>query len=525
MLELNNFVEFLFKRILEASEGDELPVYFSESLRSLLREIEEETGNEVAQRLLYEEGKEGKRVYVDLDPDAIDKVTFLMANKAEEILGRKDNLKYLDFDTYDKIYNARQRGSMKINRFVNDLFNNEYQTKPLTPEQRELNREKGIKTAAQHLEDFVNIFKSMREPGKFELVKGDELLNWYLEDNYENDVGTLGGSCMAYETCQEYLEFYAYNQHKISMLIMKSKEDDDKIIGRALVWKLDTPSGRTYMDRVYTNYDHNVQSFKKYAKDEGWLYKLKQNMESDEKIVDPVNDTIEEMTLMANNISIPEKDELVFPYLDTLKYYSPDLERISNDKEAVEGGRIYKLEGTEGTDYYRFSNHSIEDLREMYKDEILSEIKYYATDMYPDMFWNFIDDNRYVQSYIDNEVDYYLEDFEHIFEDEDELRKLIKDNTGEKYIPENIDEMDIDELQELSDKLNVRGEIAREYAEDRYKNYTAKEVWEELYGLRDGINSDIFDQLEYYFDADGFAEEVADMEDEDFLRERYVEEE
>jgi len=526
MIEMNNFVEFLFKKILEDAGNDELPVYFSETFKNLLKDIEKETGNEVAQRLLYEEGKKSKRIYVDLDPYSIDKVTFLMSNKAEEILGRNNNLRNLNYHDYEKIYNARQRGSMKINRFVNDLFNNEYESKPLTPEQRELNKSKGLKTAAQHLEDFVNIFKSMREPGKFELVKGSTIQDFYLEDTYENGNGTLGGSCMMYQECQDYLEFYAYNEHKISMLIMRSKKDPDKITGRALVWKLDTPSGRTFLDRIYTNYEHNVQSFKKYAKDNGWLYKMYQNMHDDEQIVDTVNDTNKFMTLVVNDIKIPNTEEILFPYLDTMKYYSPNLKRISNNIETVKGsGIIYKLEGTSGDDYYKLNNRTIEELREMYKDEILDDIRYYATELYSNIFWDYIDDDQYVQDFIDDQINNYLEDFEYIFDNEDDLIEYIKNNVSdESKLPDNLDEMDISELQDLTDKLNIRGEITREYAEKNYQNYTAKEIFDELYGNTDTVDRSIFNQLQYYFDADGFAEEIANTEDESYLRSKYEEE-
>jgi hypothetical protein len=532
MIELNNFAEFLFKSILEGSQGsNELPVYFSDAFKNILQDIIDETGNEVAQRLLYEEGKEDKRVFIDVDQDSNDKVSFLMANKVEDILNRRDRIKYLDVEEHDKIYKARQRGTMKINRFVNDLFNNEYQTKPLTPEQRELYKEKGLKTPAQHLEDFVNQYKAIREPGEFELVKGNDIMYYYNEEQYESDLGTLGNSCMMYDECASYINFYSINTDKVSLLIMKSKESEnsDKIIGRALVWNLDQPSGRTYMDRIYTSKDHDVENFKKYAKDKGWLYKFKQNMEADEKIVDTVNNITEFITLVVKGMNIPDPDNPAFPYLDTLKYYSPTLKTLTNNQKILQesgDGIIYVLSGTEGTDYYKISTRTIDELREMYKEEILDDIKYYAVEMYPDMFWNFIDDNMYVQSFIDSEVDYYLEDFEHIFEDEDELIKLIKNNVNdESKLPKNLEELDIDELQELTDKLNIRGEIAREYAEERYKDYSAKDIYEELYGIRNGIDNDIFDQLKYHFNEDEFAEEVANMEDEEYLRSRYPDDE
>ena len=522
-----SYVEYLFKSILEAVQaGDDLPVYFSDSLRDIFKEIEQETHNEVATRLLFEEGKKGKRVFIDIDQDSIDKISFLMSNKVKDNLGRTDNLRYLSPTDYDKVWKARQRGTMKINRFINDIFNNEYQTKQLTPEDRQRNKEKGIKTSAQHLEDFVNQFKAIREPGKFELVKGGEIPYWYLGERSETGNGSLGGSCMNSDECQEYLEFYEYNQHKISMLIMKSKKNEKEIIGRALVWKLDSPSGRTFMDRVYTNNDHDVENFKKYAKDNGWLYKFKQNMDAHELVVDTVNDKTEHVPLIIKDINEGPTDSYngspIFPYLDTMKFYSIGYEIISNQiDELPSDGKIYKLEGTEGTDYYTINNRSIEELREMHKEDILNDIKYYAVEIYPNMFWDYID-NRYVQSFIDGEVNYYSEDFEYIWEgSEKDLIKYIKSNADENDIPENIDEMDLSELLNLVEELNIKGEISREYAEERYANYSPEEIFDELYGLSNGINNDIFDQLKYYFDEDKFAEDASEIENEDDLRERY----
>ena len=514
---VDNFIEYLFNSILEASEGDELPIYFSDTFREILKEIEESTGNEIATRLLFEEGMSNKRVFVDIDQDSIDKVSFIMANKAEEILGRREKIKHLRTIEHDKIYKARQRGTMKINRFVNDLFKNEYQTEKLTPEQREANKEKGIKTPAQHLEDFVNQFKAIREPGEFVLVKGSEIIHWYSEDQYENGNGTLGGSCMMYEECEEYLEFYAFNKNKISMLIMKSKENEHNIVGRALVWNLDTPSGRTFMDRVYTNYDHDVENFKKYAKDHGWLYKYKQNMDASERIVDTKNDQTTSMTLVVKNISDPDSQ---FPYLDTLKYYSPSLDKISNEEGIVSESEYYVLEGTNGDDYEVVEVRSIEELRELFYDDIRYDVSEYAPD-YIDIFWNHVNDDEFIENHKESEVNSYIEDFEHINHDTDILIKYIKDNVADiDDIPKNIDDLDVKELSDLLDELDLKEDLVTLLIDERYDGYTAKDVIEEIYGSNPS-NDDIVDTLENYLDEFGFAEEVSENESEENLRDRY----
>ena len=520
---VNNFLDYLFKSILEAAEGDELPVYFSDSFRELLQDIQDDTNNEIATRLLYEEGKSSKRVFIDIDQDSNDKVSFIMANKSEEILGRRDNIKYLSHSDHDKVFKSRQRGTMKINRFINDLFNNEYQTQPLTPEQRKTNKEKGIKTAAQHLEDFVNQFKAIRDPGEFVLVKGSEIVHWYSEDQYENGNGTLGGSCMMYEECQEFIEFYAYNQHKISLLIMKSKDNKSNIVGRALVWKLDTPSGKTFMDRIYTNFDYDVENFKKYAKDHGWLYKWKQNSDSSEQIANPQNDQHSKMSLVVNGISPYEENE-TYPYLDTLKYYSPSLKIISNREDSLKGTEYYVLEGTNGDDYEVIEVRTLEELKELYHDDIMDNIREYAN-MYPNLYWKHIDDEDFIVDQKDSERDRYSDELEHMIDDPSVLIRFIKKHAEDDHLPKKIKELDLNGLYSLLDELDLRDELVDELLDKRYDDSTAKEVIKDMFGNTDNITLDILYATEDYLDVDEFAEEISEDADEEYLREKYPEDE
>ena len=521
---MDNFIEYLFKSILEAAQnGDDLPIYFSDNLRDIFQSIEEDTNNEVATRLLYEEGKNSKKVYIDIDEDSIDRVSFLVSNKAEEILGRRDHLQYLHLTDYDKIWNARQRGTMKINRFINDLFNNEYKTKQLTEEEKEFNKTKGIKTASQHLEDFVNQFKSIREPGEFEIVKGSDIPKWYQGDYSETGNGTLGGSCMNDVDCQEYLKFYEHNK-KISMLIMKSKKGYDKIIGRALIWELDIPSGRTFMDRVYTNNDYDVDNFKKYAKDKGWLYRTKQNYDEGEDIFDTVTGISKHIPLIIKNIIEGTLDDYLgqplYPYMDTMKFYSPGHETISNQLEALpEKSKILKLEGTTGTDYYTITNRTFQELKEIYYNEINYNVKEYVGE-FPMVFWNCINDDDFLAKYIEEDVQYKLTDFKYIYDD-DEPKEYIENNVTQSDIPDNLDDMSIGEIEELMDDLGIKEEFVQSLVDERYSGYSAEEIHEEIYGDSDDITPEIYDAYQTFFDDDKFCREVTDLESEESLRERY----
>ena len=523
MLEMNNFIEFLFKSILEQTSDGELPIWFSNRFRDIINNIFNKTGNEIAQRLSYEEGRHGKKVFVDIDDNDINKFSFLISNKVEDILGRTNNLRFLTSPEEDEIYKARQRGTMKISSFINDLFNNEYKSESLTDEQKEENKRLGRKTPAQILEEFVNAYKAAREPGKFELVKGSDIPYWYYELNYETQNASLGDSCMKGEECESFFNFYAKNSDKVSLLIMKSRFSDNKIIGRALVWDLTEPEGRIYMDRIYVNYEHDYENFKNYARNKGWLFKKEQNMYADETIVDSKTNESKEMILIVRNM----KPNETYPYLDTLKYYNPTNEVLSNNADIVKElpGPSYILEDTEGYTH-PLKTYTREELIDMYTEDVLGDLRFYATEMYPNTFWNYIDDEKYMNDFKSGELNYYLDDFEHFLENNERtaVRYIVENIPSSKW-NDDIYSMNTSELIELIDKLNIRNDIAMVLIDERYDDYTAKDVHKELYGHPDNIDRIAFDNLGNYFNAREFAKEVARNEDEDYLRERYPEDE
>ena len=73
-------------------------------------------------------------------------------------------------------------------------------------------------------------------------------------------------------------KIYTENPDVCKMLILI---EDDKLIGRALVWKLssikiygkDPVQDSWFMDRQYTIKDSDVEKFRNYAKEKGWIYK------------------------------------------------------------------------------------------------------------------------------------------------------------------------------------------------------------------------------------------------------------
>jgi len=351
-MKLNSYDDYLLDLLMEAILTKDCPLYFSDRFNKLINKIDHPISN----KLNISQGKDGyKTSYIDLDDSGLDKISFITSTKAIEIMVdyyRKDkdkdiNITNLEFSNSryeyklkDKLY-SKFRSVTTIGKLINKLFPKEF--------------EAGGKPG-EDIQSFVDKFKSGRDISDLELVKGDDIVKWYYENEYidGNDTeGSLGGSCMRYEECEDYIKFYADNIDVVSLLILKIKnsEGEDKIKGRALVWKLHEPSGRTFMDRIYTVDTYDEELFKSYAKKEGWLYKFRQNSSDNEYIVDTLDDSKEFIHLIVKNVNESSSD--YYPYMDTLKYYSEDYGSLTNNQQNIKG-EYYSLEDTDG-------NRNLED--------------------------------------------------------------------------------------------------------------------------------------------------------------------
>lgn len=166
------------------------------------------------------------------------------------------------------------------------------------------------------LEDFVNGVvaylkaNSSGDETAMEIVNGEDIRFWYNSKNYQTTKGELGNSCMSHPECQDYLDIYCENPDRVSLVILKSK--DNKLIGRALLWGLD--NGRKLMDRVYSILNSDARVFIDHARKNGWIYKLGRH-----RIMDDKKEYTKELTVTLQN-----HEFRYYPYLDTLKYLSSD---------------------------------------------------------------------------------------------------------------------------------------------------------------------------------------------------------
>ena len=325
----NSFIEDL---LLERAINESF-LYYSPNVRKALSRIK---GNDIAAELLGSEGTDVKpdMTFIDLGKEGY--FSFITMRNAKPLINSKypntewaekiDNQAMPDVQLYsnelhdiDTASNdgsgvfTKSRNEVGLGRFVNKLFPGKYNSK--------------------QVEEFVNSFKaSLEKAGEhFDLVEGEDISYWYWYENYKEQGGTLANSCMAKK--KNLFGIYTQNQDVCKLLILK---EDDKILGRALVWKLasikrgrDVIEGVEYfMDRQYTIKDSDVQKFKNYAKEQGWCYKSYNNHHSYSTVNIEGEDKNVQMT-----VQVKDKDYNRYPYMDTFRRYDVSNGILHNDDE------------------------------------------------------------------------------------------------------------------------------------------------------------------------------------------------
>jgi hypothetical protein len=202
------------------------------------------------------------------------------------------------------------------------------------------------------VEDFVNEFKSLVSgvEENMKIVYGEDIRKYYLEDYYCQLEGTLSNSCMRYQSTQKYLDIYCENTPKsdgfshVGMLVLF--DNYGKVSGRAILWfNSYKPKGKVFMDRVYTAKDQDYVTFINYAKKRGWLYKYL-NKSGETRYVDPADSKIHTLTL---SFYLIRKDYDYYPYMDSLRFYTPTHGRLATAIPGNSKFKTYKLTSTDGS--------------------------------------------------------------------------------------------------------------------------------------------------------------------------------
>jgi hypothetical protein len=208
-----------------------------------------------------------------------------------DVSSSPDTVTYMPVDRLSRLsheddqWDNKYRQEMRIGRFL-QLIN------PYT-EQKSLDRKiKIYKSAFNNL--IVNKYN-------FKLVSGEDIVKWYDEASYHEGGGTLNKSCMRNKL--DRLNIYTENPDKVNLLIMVN--EDNKLMGRALIWHVDEPK-MTYMDRPYTVFQEDRETFASYAYRHKWTFWT----ESRDILV----------VHLKRNYGAPEYN----PYMDTFQYFCKD---------------------------------------------------------------------------------------------------------------------------------------------------------------------------------------------------------
>lgn len=211
---------------------------------------------------------------------------------------------------------------------------------------RRLLNESGFEFKDTDIEAFVNEYKSKFDmksniTSLFELVKGERIKHFYLENNYEMiSTSTLQTSCMRHPKCQEYLNIYSENEKQVSLLVLKSIANPEKITARAIVWKLD--DGDTFMDRVYYSKDHEKDIFINYAIENGWYFKANQDSRAQGDYRKEIGGTDKKHRVL---VTLENGEHDYYPYTDTLKYLNTDTGAICNLAVVNHNGFLESISG------------------------------------------------------------------------------------------------------------------------------------------------------------------------------------
>jgi hypothetical protein len=169
------------------------------------------------------------------------------------------------------------------------------------------------------------------------VVEGEEIRDWYLEDNYcekaQQAYGSLSKSCMRFEECQEYFNIYVNNPKKCKMVILTVKDEGkalETLSARALLWNTDQG---WYLDRIYFTDPSELELIKMWVKE-------KYN-----------NEFCYHGRMPRLSLILDVKSGAPFPYMDSMCYlntlnntllnYMPDV-----PKEDMQ--EVYYLQDTEG---------------------------------------------------------------------------------------------------------------------------------------------------------------------------------
>ena len=406
MNKLNKFNDYLLDKIFE--NNSEVAIVLSDRLYALLGNIDHPISKKL--KLLNNVTTLGdKATLIDYDDDNKSKFTYTVPSKMIDFFNpgdAKDHAKLLIISrSFPELW-TKHRNPSNIGKVINKIFPGEFATSGKPGEDIPSFTNNVVLERTKSEESFL----------RFKIVEGNDINKYYDEDSYNPTAlygSTLGGSCMRYEKCKSFIDFYSKNKGvKLVVLFSDDKEHENKIIGRSLLWDIEYIDGkkvdRKYMDRIYYIYESDMMLFKEFARKNGWLCKKNQNMYSSESIVDTVNGLEGKMNLTTTS-TFAEMDR--YPYLDTLKYFVQEDGYLTNNSNTIDEEYI-TLTNTNGL--YEESGEYEDD--EYEDDEVERIYVEYYEDSFPvdDLQWCDLGEEWRLPDdavWIDNTAEYATTDY------------------------------------------------------------------------------------------------------------------
>jgi hypothetical protein len=328
-----------------AYERKTYDLFISDELRSVLETIKSESI--VADLLLKR--RHSKEDLVD------DPVNFISISTQDSTRISYLTTERIGIIPESEFWTSSRRFHMKPGGFISKIFKN---------------------ISSKDVEVFSNLYRAeVRKPKfDFKIVSGEDIRSYYHYEKHASDSGSLGVSCMRYESCQRLFNMYVENQDKISLLLMLN--ENGYVLGRALLWNFD---GNKIMDRIYSINDEQLPFyFKKWATENGYYFRAQQNWYNSLQF----ERLGEGKKLLKLDVKLDNFDFRYYPYMDTFKFFNPDTGTFSNYRPV--GRDHYTLCSSDGGKYeYNYLVYDDVDKYYRHRGETIY-IEYVHVNTHPD---------------------------------------------------------------------------------------------------------------------------------------------
>ena len=323
MFDLEEFLSENYK------EKFKFPLIASHAFKNMLADLAIDHGDEFAHKLIQKIKESPMSDFTMLDIDYTtenDVMSFVPSSKLK-----------VDYYATNDEYEDHE---MTVNTIEAKLKAGEYKSQPVGIG-RMIKKIFGNEITDKELESFVNRWKSSFEEKQIEFKEysGRNVCDAYSTDNYADDGGELGNSCMNDDTY--YLSIYRENPGVVSVLVLLDK--NELIRGRALLWT--DNKGRRLLDRIYTIDSFDIDTFKKYAFNKGYYVRNKNNSSQYDGYFKNKEGEVLGDTRIILNKPISQYD--YYPYMDTFKW---GVYKSLYNTEPYDDGDddIYFMESTDG---------------------------------------------------------------------------------------------------------------------------------------------------------------------------------